>query len=385
MYKNRKYDLIIVGGGVIGTYCAYHALRKGKTVLLLEKDAQPYEASFRNFGQAVPSGQALESWFDYGRKSLQIYKDLQQETDISVVKNGSWYVASDDQEMTLLEEMLQLFKERDYTSRLYTASETLEINPHFKKDYVKGGLFIPDEASLNPLVMVHRVREFMIKHLGLHYQNHCPVIGVEKKRGVAMISTSKKQTFWGDQVILANGRDTQFLLPEYYPAEMLKISKVQMMRLAPQKKILKSNILTGLTIRRYDSFKSCPSYAKIHTTAEQKVLQDKGIHLLFKQADDGSIILGDSHEYVPANDAANFGFDVSSEINEIMLQEAKRITSLENWTVDSTWAGFYLQGTHSEVYTKVVDDVIHIINGIGGKGMTTSPGFTAEYIQNLYA
>ena len=371
MYKNRKYDLIIVGGGVIGTYCAYHALRKGKSVLLLEKDSQPFEASFRNFGQAVPSGQALDTWFDYGRKSLQIYKDLQQETAISVVKNGSWYVASDDQEMTLLEEMLQLFKDRDYTSRLYTASETLEINPHFKKEYVKGGLFIPEEASLNPLVMVHRVREFMIKHLGLHYQNNCPVTGVEKKRGVAMISTSKTQTFWGDQVILANGRDTQFLLPEHYPSELLKISKLQMMRLAPQKKILKSNILTGLTIRRYDSFKSCPSYAKINTSSEQKVLQSKGIHILFKQADDGSIILGDSHEYVPAGEQANFGFEVSSEINEMMLHEAKRVTSLENWTVDSTWAGFYLQGTHSEVYTKVVDDVIHIINGIGGKGMTT--------------
>jgi FAD dependent oxidoreductase TIGR03364 len=302
-----------------------------------------------------------------------------------VVKNGSWYVASDDQEMTLLEEMMQLFKDRDYTSRLYTASETLEINPHFKKEYVKGGLFIPEEASLNPLVMVHRVREFMIKNLGLHYHNLCPVIAVEKKRGIAMITTSKKQTFWGDQVILANGRDTQFLLPEHYPTAELKISKLQMMRLAPQKKILKSNILTGLTIRRYDSFKSCPSFSKIYTSSEQKQLQAKGIHILFKQADDGSIILGDSHEYVPAGEQANFGFEVSSEINEMMLAEAKRITSLENWTVDSTWAGFYLQGTQSEVFTKVVDDVIHIINGIGGKGMTTSPGFTAEYIQKLYS
>jgi glycine/D-amino acid oxidase-like deaminating enzyme len=157
---------------------------------------------------------------------------------------------------------------------------------------VKGGLFIPGEASLNPLVMVHRVREFLIKHLGLHYQNHCPVIGVEKKRGIAMITSSKKQIFWGDQVILANGRDTQFLLPEHYPASELKISKLQMMRLAPQKKLLKSNILTGLTIRRYESFHSCPSFLKIYTSSEQKMLQAKGIHILFKQADDGSIILG---------------------------------------------------------------------------------------------
>ena len=105
----KKYDLIVVGGGIIGTFSAYHALKKGKMVLLLEKDAQPFEASFRNFGQAVPSGQSLDKWFDYGRKSLKIYKDLQEETNISLVKNGSWYYASDDQELTLLEEIQKIF------------------------------------------------------------------------------------------------------------------------------------------------------------------------------------------------------------------------------------------------------------------------------------
>jgi len=178
--NHEKYDLIVVGGGIIGTFCAFHALKKGKTVLLLEKDTQPFEASFRNFGQAVPSGQSLNKWFDYGRKSLKIYKDLQEETNISLVKNGSWYYASDDQEVTLLEEIQKLFSERSYTSRLYTAAECLEINPALQKNYVKGGLFMPEEASLNPLVMVHKVREFMIQHMGLHYQNLCSVIDVEK-------------------------------------------------------------------------------------------------------------------------------------------------------------------------------------------------------------
>ena len=104
----KKYDLIVVGGGIIGTFSAYHALKKGKTVLLLEKDSQPFEASFRNFGQAVPSGQSMDKWFDYGRKSLQIYKDLQSETNISLVPNGSWYLASDDQELTLLDDIQQM-------------------------------------------------------------------------------------------------------------------------------------------------------------------------------------------------------------------------------------------------------------------------------------
>jgi len=143
----KKYDLIVIGGGVIGTFSAYHALKKGKTVLLLEKDSQPFEASFRNFGQAVPSGQSFNKWFDYGRKSLQIYKDLQSETNISLVPNGSWYLASDDQELTLLEEIQKLFDERGYSNKIHSATECQNSNPHFKKDYVKGGLFLPEEAS----------------------------------------------------------------------------------------------------------------------------------------------------------------------------------------------------------------------------------------------
>jgi FAD dependent oxidoreductase TIGR03364 len=385
MLKSKKYDLIIIGGGVIGTFCAYHALRKKKSVLLIEKDEIPFEASFRNFGQAVPSGQSLTKWFDYGRKSLQIYKDLQDLTDISLVKNGSWYLASDDQEMGLIEELGKLFNERDYTNRIYTSADCLKINPHINSDYVKGGMFLPDEASLNPLVMVHRVRAFLIREMGLHFMPNTAVIDVEKKRGIAKLVTSKNETIWADHIIVANGRDTQFLLPEHYKEDELKISKLQMMRLAPQAKILKSNILTGLTIRRYESFHSCPSYPKITATTHQQKLQAAGIHILFKQADDGSIILGDSHEYAPAHKQSQFGFEISSEINELMLAEAKKILTLENWTVDSSWAGYYLQSTTGDVFTKTVDDVIHIINGIGGKGMTTSPGFTAEYIQNLYA
>ena len=100
----KKYDLIVIGAGNLGTFHAYHALLKGKTVLMIEKDAEPIEATVRNFGQIVPSGQALENWFELGRESLAIYKNIQSKFDITVRQNGTYYLASDDQEMTLLEE-----------------------------------------------------------------------------------------------------------------------------------------------------------------------------------------------------------------------------------------------------------------------------------------
>ena len=80
---NKHFDLIVIGGGILGTFHAYHALLSGKSVLQLEKDNFPVGATVRNFGQVVPSGMEAE-WFGYGVAGLDIYKSIQQEFDISV-------------------------------------------------------------------------------------------------------------------------------------------------------------------------------------------------------------------------------------------------------------------------------------------------------------
>ena len=64
-----KYDVIIVGGGILGTFHAYHAHKKGLKVAILEKDKQPQGATVRNFGQVVPSGMNTK-WQTFGRENL---------------------------------------------------------------------------------------------------------------------------------------------------------------------------------------------------------------------------------------------------------------------------------------------------------------------------
>ena len=146
----KKYDLIIVGAGNLGSFHAYHALLKGKSVLMIEKDSEPVEATVRNFGQIVPSGQAIENWFEYGRESLGIYKNIQTKTDITVRQNGTYYFASDDQEMSLLEEMRALFKLQNYASTLLNRKSCYDRFQNLNTNYYKGGLFFPEEISVEP-------------------------------------------------------------------------------------------------------------------------------------------------------------------------------------------------------------------------------------------
>ena len=145
-------------------------------------------------------------------------------------------------------------------------------------------------------------------------------------------------------------------------------------------------MLTGLTIRRYESFQECPSYAAM---ARRRPLNPQlmqwGIHILFKQAVDGSIIIGDSHEYRDAPEADTLGFDLHSEINTLLLREAQRILHLPTWDIARMWAGFYAQCKTQEVFTAEVESDVHIVTAIGGKGVTASAGFAKAHIDRLFA
>jgi len=159
---NTKYDLIVVGGGVLGTFHAYHALKRGLKVALLEKNQRPQGATVRNFGQVVPSGMNAK-WQLFGRESLRIYKEIQAEFDISVRHEGSVYLASDDEEVQLLEELHDINKANNYSSHLLTKNACLDRYPGLRKDYVKAGLFFPDEVIVEPRLMINRLQKYLKK------------------------------------------------------------------------------------------------------------------------------------------------------------------------------------------------------------------------------
>jgi FAD dependent oxidoreductase TIGR03364 len=382
----KKYDLIVIGGGNLGTFHAYHALLKGKTVLMIEKDAEPIEATVRNFGQIVPSGQALENWFEYGRESLAIYKNIQSKFDITVRQNGSYYFASDDQEMTLLEETRALFKLENYSSTLLNRKSCYERFQNLNTDYYKGGLFFPEEISVEPRTMVHRVRQMLIQDFGLDFLNNTLVKNCEVENGICKIQTADNQTFHSEKVALCSGYEFKILFPEIFKASQMKICKLNMMQTFPMPEVkLNGNILSGLSIRRYDSFKSCSSYKNLITPEWQKPYQQCGIHLLFKQAINGSIIIGDSHEYADTDENAKLPLGIDMEINCLILKEAKRIMNLPDWKIQNYWAGYYAQSADGGVFEHQISNKIFISTGIGGKGMTTGAGYSRKRIEDIFA
>ncbi|MGQ7947338.1 TIGR03364 family FAD-dependent oxidoreductase [Flavobacterium sp. WC2509] len=382
---NKKYDLIIIGSGVLGTFHAYHALQKGMSVAILEKNSKPEGATVRNFGQVVPSGMDRK-WQNFGKESLTIYKDIQSQFDINLRQNGTIYLASNEEEMQLIEELHQINISNDYESNLLTKEQCLAKYDGLRSDYCTGGLFFPQEVTVEPATMIHKLHQYMIANLSLDLFTNTTVVNTENRNGEVVATTSAGLEYKASKIIICNGSDFKILYPEIYNNSDLIVSKLQMLQTKPQNNYkLDGSILTGLTIRRYEAFEECKSFQEIKAKENPNSFEKKyGVHILFKQALDGSVILGDSHEYAPAKEIDSLGFDLNMDIDNFMIEEAKKIIDLPTYEIQNRWFGMYSQCKTKDIFEHTVDENIHIITGIGGKGMTGSAGFAKHNIDKIY-
>ena len=382
---NTKYDLIVIGGGVLGTFHAYHALQKGLKVAIIEKDKLPVSATVRNFGQVVPSGMDTK-WQNYGRESLKIYSDIQSQFDISIRKNGSVYLASNDEEVQLIEELSIINKNNGYESLLLTKEQCLEKYSGLRNDYIKAGLFFPEEVTVEPRIMINRLLEFLIKNKGLAYFGNTKVVRCDSLLNEVVVLTANGEIHKTSKVILCCGSEFKTLYPDVFAKSDLEVTKLQMLQTKPQADYqLKGSVLTGLSIRRYEAFYECPSFDGIKAKeASDSFEKEWGVHILFKQATDGSVIIGDSHEYADAANIDDLGFDLRMDVDEFMIAEAKKIFNLPTFEIQNRWYGMYSQCKENDIFEHTIENNIHIVTGIGGKGMTGSAGFSKENIKNIF-
>jgi FAD dependent oxidoreductase TIGR03364 len=379
----KKYDIIIVGGGIMGLSHAYHALRKKKSVLLLEKNHSTLGASIRNFGQIVPSGFGAE-WQAYGIRSLYHYENLLEQYHLPVRKEGSVYIASDEDEIKLIEELHQINTAHSYPSELWEREQLLQKYPLLQKDYAQAGLYFSQEMNVDSRNFIPEFSRLLEAQFGLSTLYGATVTGADITENGVMVSDASGNKYAAEKLIVCNGDDFKTLLPEYFPHRDIVMVKLQMMETIAQNILIPGSILTGWTIRRYECFKECPSYEEV--ISKQDVTSyhlQNGVHILFKQTATGTVILGDSHIYASIEGADQFSFQqTDTALNDFIIREASKIMQLD-YTIASYWQGYYSQLRSGPVLQINVQDRIHTATCIGGKGMTASLGWAEQHIDSI--
>jgi glycine/D-amino acid oxidase-like deaminating enzyme len=101
------------------------------------------------------------------------------------------------------------------------------------------------------------------------------------------------------------------------------------------------------------------------------------MQLLLAQRDNGGLTIGDTHEYQEPVEG-----EIRSEPYEYLQQVLSRIFP-QGLTIRRTWDGIYSQVTDSSLYfRKTIQENIHLISGLGGRGNTLAPAVAEETMKS---
>ncbi len=360
------YDVVVVGAGIVGLAHAWMARRRGLSVLVIERTPAAQGASVRNFGMIWPIGQPAGKLHETAIRSRELWLELQQAGAVQLSTCGSIHLAHRDDEQAVLEEFCD---QGSHNVSLLTAQQVLQQCPLANPAGLRCGMLSQTEMRVDPRQASRSIAEWLAEALQVDFEFGTMVCSVTD----GTVQTTNGRRWQAQTVIVCGGSDLQTLFPEYLQQAGLKLCKLQMLAVPPQRNLSpeSAHIASGLTLRHYQSFESCPGHQQLRAriASETPELDRYGIHVMASVMPDQRVILGDSHVY----DHEITPFD-SAQIDDLILRELRKIIRLEDWQVSERWHGIYAKHPQQPVVVTEVAPGIRLCTGTGGAGMTMSFG-----------
>ena len=155
------YDVIIVGGGVIGCAIARELSKYKLRTVLLEKNNDVCNETSAANSAIVHSGydplpNSLKAKMNVLGNSM--YPQMCKELDVPFIQNGSLTIATTDDEMNTLLSLQKRANENKVETQILSNEEVLKLEPQLNKD-IKGALFAPTCGIVNPFELTVALME----------------------------------------------------------------------------------------------------------------------------------------------------------------------------------------------------------------------------------
>lgn len=362
-------DLVVVGAGIVGLAHAYHAMRRGLSVAVVERDRHAVGASVRNFGHGCITAQTGSS-LEYGLAAREHWLALAGEAGFRVWDKGTLVAARAEDEYAVLAELAQ---QRGPGHVRLLGREDVGRFASLGSDVLGGALF-PLDIRLDQREAVAAIARLLAAR-GVRF--HWSTSAHSAESGEVATSRGRIRA---DGVVLAVGHDIDRHFPDVARSRDVRRCSLRMLRVRdPHRRAIGPAVLTGLSMLRYGAFAACPSLPRVRDRLERERadLVEVGLNLMFTQLPDGDLTIGDTHSY--DHTVEPFGDELP---DSLVLEEAAHLLGVPELVVRQRWTGVYASAP-DPFLVEAPHPGVRVVSVTSGIGMTTALGLAPEVLDDL--
>ncbi|WPC06169.1 FAD-binding oxidoreductase [Pseudomonas benzenivorans] len=344
----EQTDVLIVGGGLMGAASAFFLRRRGRSVVLLERDMIGQYASGVNFGNVRRQGRFLGQ-LALANRSFALWKRLPQliDDDLEFIPSGHLRVCYREDEIAELEAYAAAPEARELDLQIYSGRELHERFP-FLGPEVKGGSYAPHDGHANPRLAAPAFAR-AARRAGARIEERCEVTRVQKVGGQFQVTTSDGRRYCAEQLLITAGAWGEKLSAQFGEPVPLITKGPQMSVTEPVPYALKTVI-------------------GVYTKHPEEVLY-------FRQIPRGNIIIGGCHHTQPDMLERRAQFDPQSLLKQ-MQQMRRLVPQMAKLNIIRTWSGIegYVADSLPVMGPSGQVDGLYYAFGFSGHGFQLGPG-----------
>jgi FAD dependent oxidoreductase TIGR03364 len=368
------FDLAVVGAGIIGLSCARAAALKGLRVVVIDRDVRSSGASVRNFGFITVTGQERGTAWARARRTGAIWNDVAEQAGIAILQRGLWLTTRRPEAAALLEAFLKT--EMGEGCKILSRAEARDCCPVLVNDQVQAVLRSSLELRVESREAIPKIAAWLADRCSVAFLRQTSVLSAAPPR----IETSRGVLQAG-ALVVCPGDDVASLYPEAIAKYQVTRCKLQMLRLDNPGFCLPGAVMSDLGLVRYPGYAALAESAplRVRLEAEQGEYLRHGIHLIAVQSADGSLIVGDSHQY-----AATPDFFADERIDQLILEEFTAATGCSAPAVRERWIGTYAAAPDRTMFIDAPAEDVRIVMITSGSGASTGFAIGEEVVADLF-
>jgi len=366
-----KYDLAVVGAGIVGLAHALAAARLGKRVVVIDRDAQANGASVRNFGFITVTGQQRGAPWRRALRTRDVWEEVAAEAGVAIEQRGLTMVARRPEARDLLAAFLET--EMGEGCDLLSPAQALARLPQLTGEFA-GALVSPHDLRVESRLAIPRLAAWLEAAHGVTFLRGAMVHALEAGRVI-----TSRGVVAAEAAVVCPGDDLSGLYPDLIAAHGVQRCRLQMLRLADPGFRLPSAVMSDLGLVRYLGYAELPQAAAVRARleAEQGQHLADGVHLIVVQSADGTLVVGDSHHYAATPEPFS-----SQAVDDLILDEYARVLGASPPVLER-WTGTYASSA-GHILIEAPEPGVRLVMVTSGNGASTAFGLAEEVIGDLY-